>query len=119
MATVNGNITIRVGSEDYVDIQLLQEDGVTPIDLTVATKAVMKLVDLDGNIKKFATNDPSPKLFFDDIRTTGKLQLRQTGSDFSAAAAWRYYVEIWDSVGLHPVPERKEYSFTVRAEIPD
>lgn len=119
MATVDGNITIRVGSEDYQDIQLLEYDGVTPIDLTGATKAVMKLMDMDGNTKKFATDDASPKLFFDADLTTGKLQLRQEGDDFTTEIVWKYYVEIWDGIGLHPVPEGKEYFFTVNADIPD
>ncbi len=118
MATVNGNIIHRIGSQDYRDIQLMREDGVTPINLTSVINAVLKMQNLDGAIKTFDTSDINPKLFFDDDRATGKLQLRQSESDFIVVTIWKYYVELWDDDGMHPVPEGKEYSFTVRHEIP-
>ncbi len=117
MPTVNGDVEIKAGSEDYIDLQLLQDDGVTPVDLSAATSVELRLRNTaDQVIKTFATIDASPKLFIIDA-AQGKIQLRQKAVDFPGAAIFEYYIVINDAIGAHPVPDGdKLYSLRVVAK---
>jgi hypothetical protein len=112
MATVDGNIILRSGSEDPVILQLLQDDGVTPIDLAGISNLTLRLKNIsDGTAKTFT----GAKLTVADA-DNGKIQLAQVAADFPAAAVYEYYVTFTDSGGkAHAVPEDKNYTWRVQA----
>jgi hypothetical protein len=113
MALVEGDVTIRVGSEDYVDLQLLQDDGVSPVNISGATKVELRLRSRDGEetIKKFADDDVPQKLYVTDAEQ-GEIQLRQVAADFATIMDYDFFVVITDSIGNHPVPEDKFYTWS-------
>ena len=115
MSEVTGDLIITAGSQDYITWQLLQDDGVTAIDLSAATKVELKMTNLDtGAAKNFATDDVPKKLFITDA-ANGKIQLRPAADDFPAAARYEFYIVFTDAIGGHPVPEDKRYEFRVIA----
>lgn len=117
MPTVNGDVTQRAGSQDFIDWQLLQSDGSTAIDLTNATKATLRLKNTDtGDTKAFATDDVSPK-FFITTAADGKVELRPATTDFASAGEWEFYVDYVDANGIHSVPEHKNYTMRIIEKI--
>ncbi len=114
MGTVNGNVTLRAGSEDPVTLQLLQDDGTTPIDLTGITGLTLHLKDTaTGTVTTFT----DPKFVVSDA-ALGKVKLSQAAADFSAAARYVYHVSFSDSGGkAHYVPEDRNYSWIVADKI--
>lgn len=117
MPTVDGSVTVRAGSQDYTEWQLLEEDGSTVIDLTNATKATLHMKNKNtGAVKEFATDDATQK-FFIKTAAQGKVELRPATTDFPLAAEFEFYVSFVDNIGVHAVPEHKNYIFSVINEI--
>lgn len=111
--TVSGNVTIRTGSQDYIDWQVLQEDGVTPISLAGVTSVTIRFQNkIDDTVIEFKTTDVPQKLFITDA-PNGKIELRPTITDFTAVAMYRFHIIVIDSVGNHPVPEDQDYTLDV------
>lgn len=114
MATVNGDVTIRVGSEDPITLQLFEDDGVTAINLTGITLLTLRLKeDGTGIVKTFT----GAKLTVTDA-ANGKIQLAQVAADFTSATKYEYYVSFTDSGGkAHAVPENKNYIWRIEEKI--
>lgn len=119
MATVNGDVTIRVGSEDPVTLQLLEDDGVTPLNqanggLVNITLLTLRLKEEDtGTVKTFT----GAKLTVTDVANS-EIQLAQVAADFPSATRYEFYVSFTDSGGkAHAVPEDKNYIWRVTAKI--
>jgi len=110
---VVGDATIRVGSQDYMKWQLLQEDGVTPISLAGVTSVSIRFQNKeDLTVVEFKTTD-NPQKFFITTASTGKVELRPAVGDFTAIASYHFHIIVTDSVGDHPVPEGKDYTLQV------
>lgn len=114
MATVNGDTQLRAGSEDPLTWQLLEDDGVTAINLTGITLLTLRLEEEDtGTVKIFT----GAKLTVTDA-ANGKIQLAQVAADFPSATRYEFYVSFTDSGGkAHAVPEDKNYIWRVTAKI--
>jgi len=110
VATVNGDVTIRAGSEDPITLQLLEDDGVTVIDLTGITALTLRLKDVNAETAKTFVD---PKFTVSDA-TNGKVKLEQVAADFPSATKYEFYVSFKDSGGkTHVVPEDKNYVLKV------
>ena len=111
MATVNGSVLIRAGSEDPVTLQLLDDDGATPIDLTGISLLTLHLKNIaTGTV----TTITGGKLVVLDA-ATGKIKLSQAAADFAAAARYEYWVSFKDGPNkMLYVPEDKNYTWIVR-----
>jgi hypothetical protein len=113
MSLVNGDVTIRAGSQDYITWQLLQEDGVSPVDLSTANEVALRLKNKkDKTTKSFSTIDVPQKFLLEDAEN-GKIQLRPAADDFPLAAQYDFYVDVIDSIGSHPIPEDQNYKLKV------
>jgi hypothetical protein len=111
MAAVNGDVEITLGSEDPVTLQLLEDDGVVPIDLTGITVLTLYMRDTDdGSLKEIT----GAKLTVLDA-ANGKIKLSQVSADFPAAASYRYKIKFMDlATKQHFVPDgSKWYFFTI------
>lgn len=110
---VDGNANLTAGTQDYKSWQLLEEDGVTPISLAgIGSITIIFINRDDGTTKEFINTGGSPKFFItDDVN--GKVQLRPAVSDFPIKSSYLFYWKIVDGVGIHAVPEKKRYIFTV------
>ena len=114
MPTVSGNVTIRAASQDTVTWQLVQSDGSTVIDLTNATAAALRMVNNSGERKEFLTT--GSKFAISDA-ANGKVKLSPATTDFTETGDWQFYVEYTDSSGIHTVPENKNDTLRVIANI--
>lgn len=115
MATVSGDTELRAGSEDPLTWQLLEDDGVTPINLTGITVLTLRMKDRDtGTVKLFV----DPKFAVTDA-ANGKVKLQQVAADFPAVATYEFYISFTDSASkAHAVPDSpKNYIFRVGAAI--
>lgn len=115
MATVSGDAKLRVGSEDPLTWQLLEDDGVTPINLTGITVLTLRMKNRStGAVKLFI----DPKFTVTDA-ANGKVKLEQVAADFPAVATFEFYISFKDSAGKpHAVPDSsKNYIFRVGADI--
>lgn len=111
MATVNGDVEITLGSEDPITLQLLEDDGVTPINLIGITALTLFMRDTeDGSLKQIT----GASLIVTDA-ANGKIKLSQDVDDFPAAAIYRYKINFLDSVAKqHFVPDGSTwYTFSV------
>ena len=110
MGTVNGDVEITLGSEDPITLQLLEDDGVTPIDLTGITALTLFMRDKNGDLKEIT----GANLVVTDA-LNGKIKLSQDAADFTVAASFRYKVKFLDAGGeQHFVPDgSKWYTFAV------
>lgn len=115
MATVSGDTELRAGSEDPLTWQLLEDDGVTPIDLTGISALTLRMKERTTTAVKLFIG---PKFTVTDA-TNGKVQLQQVAADFTAVATYEFYVSFADSGGnAHAVPDSpKNYIFRVGAAI--
>lgn len=94
MGTVIGAVEISLGSEDPVELQLLEDDGITPIgSLSGITALTLLLVDADGNITSITTN------FVVSNATLSKVKLSQTAAQFPTAKRYDYKVKFKTSGG--------------------
>lgn len=114
MAPVNGDVTIRAGSEDPIILQLFEDDGVTAINLAGITLLTLRLKeDGTGTVRTFT----GAKLTITDA-ANGKIQLAQVAADFPSATKYEFYVSFTDSGGkAHAIPENKNYIWRVEAKI--
>lgn len=114
MGTVNGDVTIRVGSEDPITLQLFEDDGITAINLTGITLLTLRLKEVStGTVKTFT----GAKLTVTDAGN-GKIQLAQVAADFPSATIYEFYVSFTDSGSkAHAVPENKNYIWRVVEKI--
>lgn len=111
--SVSGDVTIRATSQDYIDWQLLQEDGTTPISLESAISVTLRLQNkVDKSVIEFKTTDDPQKFFITDA-TNGKVQLRPAADDFTSIASYDFHIIVIDSIGNHPVPEDRDYTLQV------
>jgi hypothetical protein len=111
MATVNGDVEITLGSEDPITLQLLEDDGVTPINLSQITGLTLYMRDTDDGSLKEITGE---RLEVTDM-DNGKIKLSQIAADFPVAASYRYKIKFVDPGSKqHFVPDgSKWYIFTV------
>lgn len=111
MGTVTGDVAISLGSEDPITLQLLEDDGVTPIDLTDITVLTLFMRETDDGTLKEITG---ANLVVTDA-VNGKITLSQDASDFPDAASYRYKVKFLNAGDKqHFVPDGfKWYLFTV------
>lgn len=114
MVKVVGDIETKIGSQNYITLQLVQEDGITPISLLAAVSATFQYVDVaDDTIKvNFNTTDNPQKFFITDA-ANGKVELRPAVDDFTVKGLFRYHVIIIDSVGPRPAPVGGFYTLEV------
>jgi hypothetical protein len=111
MGTVNGDVEITLGSEDPITLQLLEDDGITPINLTGITGLTLYMRNTDDGSEKEITG---AKLVVTDA-ANGKITLSQVATDFPAAASYRYKIKFDDAASkAHFVPDgSKWYLFVV------
>jgi len=94
MGTVIGAVEFTLGSEDPVELQLLKDDGVTPIgSLSGITALTLLLVDADGTETEITTN------FSVSDAALSKVKLSQVAAQFTAAKRYSYKVKFKDSGG--------------------
>ena len=110
MATVNGDVEITLGSEDPITLQLLEDDGVTPIELAGITALTLFMRDKNGDLKEIT----GANLVVLDAEN-GKVKLSQDDNDFPVTASYRYKIKFLDAGGKqHFVPDgSKWYVFAV------
>jgi hypothetical protein len=112
MDLLKETLTIRAGSQDYIDWELLNEDE-TPISLTSAVELVFVMLRLSDKQKiEYSTKD-SPQKFFVIDDDLGQVQLRPASDDFSSPDDYKIWVNVIDVVGSHPVPEDKNEDLKV------
>lgn len=88
MGTVIGAVEMTLGSEDPVELQLLKDDGVTPIgSLTGITDLTLILIDEDGVETNITTN------FAVSDAALSKVKLSQTAAQFPEAQRYDYKVK--------------------------
>lgn len=88
MGTVIGEIEITLGSEDPVELHLLEDDGVTPIgDLSGITELTLILIDDEGTETNITSN------FAVSDATLSKVKLSQTAAQFPTAKRYDYKVK--------------------------
>lgn len=112
---VDGNTNIRQGSEAFIAWILMEVNGETPIDLTVVSTAVLhfrhRIVVMDPIL--FSTRDDPQKLTIGEPRNTGKVTLKPAVDDFSVVGEYDMFIMLFEARGQHPVPEQRNYTFTV------
>ena len=102
---VDGTVYTVVGDQDFIDLQILLADGVTPRDLTERTGLKVRLLHItDGTTIIFTEG---PKLVVTD-QVNGEIRIKQAVDEYSQQAEYRYYVDVIDSVGSHAVPTRED-----------
>ena len=104
----DGNIPLRAGSMDYIPLQLTNDDGTTPIDLSSAIKVELRFKGKkDKEVKIFSSDDDPQKLFVTD-EVNVILELRQESTEFPDAALHGMYIIVYDEGGKPcPVPDGK------------
>lgn len=119
--TVDGNATIRQNTNDPKEWQLLQEDGVTPIDITGFTDVEMIFVNQATDVIAFTfkVSDIPQKLSVVNA-TLGTLKLSPIITptiDFSVAETYKIFFRVLSGANsASSIPEKKEYVFTVRKD---
>jgi hypothetical protein len=94
MGTVIGAVEMTLGSEDPIELQLLQDDGVNPIgSLTGITELTLVLIDEDGTETGITTN------FAVSDAALSKVKLSQTAAQFPEAQRYDYKVKFKTSGG--------------------
>jgi len=117
MQTVDGNTIIRVGSEDPVIWNLLQDDGETPIDLTGQTSVELRLEQLESpfTVKSFSTGGGKISVVSE---ANGQVKLSQVAADFDIATSYKFYFKyILADTKVRFVPENINYKLTVIDDI--
>ncbi len=111
MGTVNGDVQMTLSSEDPITLQLLQDDGITPYDLTGITALTLYMRNMDDGSLKTITG---ASLVVTDA-VNAKIQLSQVAADFLTAESYRYKVKFKDASGKqHFVPDGlKWYPFVI------
>lgn len=109
MGTVNGNVTLRAGSEDPITLQLLDDDGTTPIDLTGASVVTMHLRNTATQVVTILTG---ASLVVSDAGL-GKITLSQVAAVFPDQANYEYYISFSQDGKARKVPEDINYSWIV------
>jgi hypothetical protein len=111
MATVNGDVEITLGSEDPITLQLLEDDGVTPIYLAQISELTLYMRNTDDGSLKEITGE---KLVVTDM-DNGKIKLSHDAADFPAATSYRYKIKFVDPGSKqHFVPDgSKWYMFFI------
>jgi len=110
---VIGDVTIRAGSQDYIEWQLLQEDGITPISLVSATSVTLRFKHkVSDAVTEFKTTDNPQKLFIKDAADV-EIQLRPAVADFTVVGSYKFHTIVVDGIGNHPIPEGENYTLQV------
>lgn len=113
---VNGDARLRANTNDPKSWQLLQRDGVTPIDLTGVTDVELVLVNRADKARTgFKVSDNPQKLSITD-EAQGIIKFSPAVTDFTSEAVYSLFVIITDGSGKRSVPEGKEYTFTIRPD---
>jgi hypothetical protein len=117
---VNGTVYTVVGDVDYIDLQILMADGVTPRSLGSATNIKVRLRNIvdDSTIVFSILNGAKVQIIDSD---NGKIRVKQDGNEYSHQSEYRYYVDIIDALGPHAVPMRQDLRppWIVAAKIED
>lgn len=88
MGTVNGNVEMTLGSEDPVELQLLQDDGFTPIaDIAGASALSLQMREPDGTVKEVTS-----ALAVSD-GPNAKIKLSHATSEFPNVIQYKYKVK--------------------------
>jgi hypothetical protein len=113
--TVDGDTWLRANTNGPKTLQILHKDGVTPLDLTAATDIHLVFQDqADNALTTFKLSDVGSKITLPDA-VNGKVTFAPAIDDFTSEAVYSIYVLVIDAAATQSVPEKKEYTFTVRA----
>lgn len=94
MGTVIGAVEFTLGSEDPIELQLLQDNGITPIgSLSGITDLTLILIDPEGTKTEITTN------FAVSNAALSKVKLSQTAAQFPTATRYDYKVKFKTSGG--------------------
>ena len=116
---VNGSAIIRKGTQDYKQWQFVLSDGVTAVDLSAATKVIMRIKnEAAGTSVEYKTDDGSPILYMLDPKTDGKVELRPAADTFDTVGKFIFHFIIVDSVGNKPIPEHRNEVLEVIDDYP-
>jgi hypothetical protein len=111
---VNGDTWLRANTNGPKTLQLLREDGVTPVNLTGATDIHLVFRHQETSVETvFKLLDAGSKITISDAEN-GKVIFAPAINDFTDAAIYNIHVLVIDAVTTQSVPEKKEYTFTVR-----
>lgn len=104
MGNVNGNIEITFGSEIPVTLQLLQDDGETPIgDITTATALTLYLREPDGDLVQITSN------FVVSDGPNSEVTLSQTAAQFPDVIQYKYKVRFALGGKVYFVPDGSKW----------
>jgi hypothetical protein len=116
---VDGTVYTVVGDQDYIDLQILMADGISPRSLGSATDIKVRLInDVDGSTIVFSILSGAKVEIIDS--DNGKIRIKQDGTEYSQQSTYTYYVDIVDAIGPHAVPMRQDLrpKWIVAAKIP-
>jgi hypothetical protein len=102
---VDGTVYTVVGSQDFIDLKVLDADGVTSRSLAGRTNLHVRLINTVDNTTIIFTEGPKLEVTDED---EGELRIKQAADEYSQEGNYKYYVDIVDSIGSHPVPMRED-----------
>ena len=103
---VDGTVYTVVDDVDFIDLQILMADGVTPRSLGSATDIIVRLENITDN-SLITFTEASGKVEITD-EDEGIIRIKQDGTEYSQQSEYSYYVDIIDALGPHAVPMRQE-----------
>jgi hypothetical protein len=104
---VDGTVYTVVGDVDFIDLQILNADGVTPRSLVGHTDIKVRLLnDVDSTTIIFTESGGKVEVL--DSGEDGEIRIKQDGNEYTQQSLYTYYVDIIDSLGPHAVPMRQE-----------
>ena len=111
----SGNTALRANTNSPKKWQVLESDGITPVDITGSSDVILRLIkQTDGSILEF--NFASGKMAITDA-PNGEIEFSPALTDFTEPATYGMFIIIVDSSGnKKSVPEGKEYFFNVSSD---
>ena len=104
---MGGDVVMRLGTQDYITLQLKSGDPSVAVDLSTVTKVELHLREGDNNFC-WKTSDVPQKLFIvashGGVVMDGLIQLRPEGDELDPNKCYSYMVIVTDSVGEHSFP---------------
>ncbi len=106
-ALVDGTVYTVVGDQDYIDLQIVQADGVSPRDLAGNTNIKVRLLQIvDKTTIIFDIIGNSKVEVLDEAN--GQIRIKQAGDEYTQQAEYTYYIDVIDNIGSHAIPMKEE-----------